>query len=33
MHQIMIGEAEKRLEDAHLWGRRQLQLETAEPTS
>jgi len=31
MHQIMIGEAEQRLEDAHLWGRRQLQLETAEP--
>jgi alkylation response protein AidB-like acyl-CoA dehydrogenase len=31
MHQVLIGEAEQKLEDAHLWGRRQLQLETADP--
>ena len=31
MHQMMIGEAEQRLEEAHLWAGRQLLLETAEP--
>jgi alkylation response protein AidB-like acyl-CoA dehydrogenase len=31
MHQVLIGEAEQALEDAHLWGRRQVQLETADP--
>jgi len=31
MHQVMIGEAETKLEDAHIWLRRQLDLETSEP--
>ena len=28
MHQVMIGEAETKLEEAHIWLRRQLDLET-----
>jgi alkylation response protein AidB-like acyl-CoA dehydrogenase len=31
MHQVLIGEAEMELEQVHLWARRQLLLETAEP--
>lgn len=31
MHQVMIGNAEAALEDVHLWARRQVQLETADP--
>ena len=31
MHQVMIGEAETKLEEAHIWLRRQLDLETLTP--
>ncbi len=31
MHQVLIGQAETQLEDAHLWARRQLLLESSEP--
>jgi alkylation response protein AidB-like acyl-CoA dehydrogenase len=31
MHQVFIGEAEQRLESAHLWLRRQLLLEASDP--
>jgi alkylation response protein AidB-like acyl-CoA dehydrogenase len=31
MHQVLIGETEAKLEDAHIWLRRQLLLETSEP--
>jgi len=31
MHQVLIGEAETKLEEAHIWLRRQLDLETVEP--
>jgi alkylation response protein AidB-like acyl-CoA dehydrogenase len=31
MHQVMIGDAEAKLEEAHIWLRRQLALETSEP--
>jgi alkylation response protein AidB-like acyl-CoA dehydrogenase len=31
MHQVMIGNAEVKLEEAHLWARRQVLLETADP--
>jgi alkylation response protein AidB-like acyl-CoA dehydrogenase len=31
MHQVLIGDAETKLEEAHIWLRRQLELETSEP--
>ncbi len=31
MHQILIGETEQKLEDVHMWLRRQIDLETSEP--
>jgi alkylation response protein AidB-like acyl-CoA dehydrogenase len=31
MHQVIIGETEAKLEDIHLWLRRQIDLETSEP--